>query len=133
MEESRFDLIITTLHIEDMHPLSFAKKAKKSGLNIPIVLLAHDNKELKYLLLNPEINVFDKVFIWQGDFRIIIAIVKFLEDKMNVEHDSKMVGVQNVIFIEDNIRYYSSFLPIIYTEMLSQSQRLNFGRNKSYS
>ena len=124
MEESRFDLIITTLHIEDMHPLSFAKQAKKSGLNIPIVLLAHDNKELKYLLLNPEINVFDKVFIWQGDFRIIIAMIKYLEDKLNVEHDSKIVGVQNVIFIEDNIRYYSSFLPIIYTEMLSQSQRL---------
>jgi CheY-like chemotaxis protein len=124
MEESRFDLIITTLHIEDMHPLSFAKLVKKSGLNIPVVLLAHDNKELKYLLLNPEINVFDKVFIWQGDFRIIIAMIKYLEDKMNVEHDSKIVGVQNVIFIEDNIRYYSSFLPIIYTEMLSQSQRL---------
>ena len=124
MEENRFDLIITTLHIEDMHPLSFAKQAKKTGLNIPIVLLAHDNKELKYLLLNPEINIFDKVFIWQGDFRIVIAMIKYLEDKMNVEHDSKIVGVQNVIFIEDNIRYYSSFLPIIYTEMLSQSQRL---------
>jgi CheY-like chemotaxis protein len=123
-EESRFDLIITTLHIEDMHPLNFAKQAKKSGLNVPIVLLAHDNKELKYLLLNPEINVFDKVFIWQGDFRIIIAMIKYFEDKLNVEHDSKIVGVQSVIFIEDNIRYYSSFLPIIYTEMLKQSQRL---------
>jgi CheY-like chemotaxis protein len=123
-EESRFDLIITTLHIEDMHPLNFVKQAKKSGLNIPIVLLAHDNKELKYLLLNPEINVFDKVFIWQGDFRIIIAMIKYFEDKLNVEHDSKIVGVQSVIFIEDNVRYYSSFLPIIYTEMLKQSQRL---------
>lgn len=123
-EESRFDLIITTLHIEDMHPLNFAKLVKKSGLNIPIILLAHDNKELKYLLVNPEINVFDKVFIWQGDFRIIISIIKFLEDRMNVEHDSKIVGVQNVIYIEDDIRYYSSLLPIIYTEMLKQSQRL---------
>ncbi|AFH48012.1 Response regulator [Ignavibacterium album JCM 16511] len=123
-EESRFDLIITTLHIEDMHPLNFAKLVKKAGLNIPIVLLAHDNKELKYLLINPEINVFDKVFIWQGDFRIIISIIKFLEDRMNVEHDSKIVGVQNVIYIEDDIRYYSSLLPIIYTEMLKQSQRL---------
>lgn len=123
-EENRFDLIVTTLHIEDMHPLNFAKLVKQSGLNIPIILLAHDNKELKYLLLNPEINVFDKVFIWQGDFRIIIAIIKFLEDRMNVEHDSKIVGVQNVIFIEDNVRYYSSLLPIIYTEMLKQSQRL---------
>jgi CheY-like chemotaxis protein len=123
-EENRFDLIITTLHIEDMHPLNFAKLVKKSGLNIPVILLAHDNKELKYLLLNPEVNVFDKVFIWQGDFRIIIAIIKFLEDRMNVEHDSKIVGVQNVIYIEDDVRYYSSLLPIIYTEMLKQSQRL---------
>ncbi len=123
-EEGRFDLIITTLHIEDMHPLNFAKLAKKSGLNIPIVLLAHDNKELKHILLNPEVALFDRVFIWQGDFRIIIAIVKYLEDKLNVEHDSRIVGVQNVIFIEDNLRYYSSFLPIIYTEMLKQSQRL---------
>lgn len=123
-EENRFDLIISTLHIEDMHPLNFAKLVKKSGLNIPVILLAHDNKELKYLLLNPEINLFDKVFIWQGDFRIIIAIIKFLEDRMNVEHDSKIVGVQNVIYIEDDIRYYSSLLPIIYTEMLKQSQRL---------
>jgi CheY-like chemotaxis protein len=123
-EENRFDLIITTLHIEDMSPLNFVKLAKKSGLNIPIVLLAHDNKELKYLLLNPEINVFDKVFIWQGDFRIIIAMIKYFEDKLNVEHDSKIVGVQSILFIEDNVRYYSSFLPIIYTEMLKQSQRL---------
>ena len=123
-EENRFDLIITTLHIEDMTPLNFAKQVRKSGLNIPIILLAHDNKELKYLLSNPEINVFDKVFIWQGDFRIIIAMIKYLEDKMNVEHDSMIVGVQSVIFIEDNVRNYSSFLPIIYTEMLKQSQRL---------
>ena len=123
-EEHRFDLIITTLHIEDMHALSFAKKVKKSGLNIPVVLLAHDNKELKYLLLNPEVEVFDKIFIWQGDFRIIIAMIKFFEDKMNVEHDTKIVGVQVIIFIEDNVRYYSSYLPIIYTEILNQSQRL---------
>lgn len=123
-EEKRFDLIITTLHIEDMHPINFATLVKESGLNIPVVLLAHDNKELKYLLLKPEITAFDKIFIWQGDFRIIIAIVKYLEDRMNVDHDSRIVGVQNIIFIEDNVKYYSSFLPVIYTEILNQSQRL---------
>ena len=123
-EEKRFDLIITTLHIEDMHPINFATMVKESGLNIPVVLLAHDNKEFKYLLLKPEIAAFDKIFIWQGDFRIIIAIVKYLEDKMNIDHDSRIVGVQNIIFIEDNVKYYSSFLPVIYTEILNQSQRL---------
>ena len=123
-EEKRFDLIITTLHIEDMHAINFAKLAKESGLNIPIILLAHDNLELNTLLINENTAVFDKIFVWQGDFRIIIAIIKYLEDRMNIEHDTKMVGVQVVIAIEDNLRYYSSFLPLIYTEILKQSQRL---------
>lgn len=123
-EETRFDLIITTLHIEDMHPIAFAKMVKESGLNTPVILLAHDNKELKYLLLSPDANVFDKIFIWQGDFRIIIAIIKYIEDKLNVDHDSRIVGVQNIIFIEDNVRYYSSLLPVVYTEILNQSQQL---------
>ena len=123
-EENRFDLIITTLHIEDMHAINFAKLVKDSGLNIPIVLLAHDNKELNQLLLHRDVSVFDKIFVWQGDFRIIIAIIKYLEDRLNVEHDTRIVGVQTVIVIEDNVRYYSSFLPLIYTEMLKQSQRL---------
>jgi CheY-like chemotaxis protein len=123
-EERRFDLIITTLHIEDMHAINFAKLVKDSNLNIPIILLAHDNLELNTLLINEDTSVFDKIFVWQGDFRIVIAIIKYLEDRMNVEHDTKMVGVQVVIAIEDNLRYYSSFLPLIYTEMLKQSQRL---------
>lgn len=123
-EEKRFDLIITTLHIEDMHATQLAKLIKESDLDIPVVLLAHDNKELKYLLLNKNTEAFDKIFVWQGDFRIIIAIIKYFEDRANVAHDTKIVGVQSIIVIEDNVRYYSSFLPIIYTETMKQSQRL---------
>ncbi len=123
-EERRFDLIVTTLHIDDMHAIDFARMVKESGLNIPIVLLAHDNRELKYLLMNHDTSVFTKVFIWQGDFRIIIAIIKFLEDRLNIEHDTHIVGVQTIIVIEDDVRQYSSILPIIYTEILKQSQRL---------
>jgi CheY-like chemotaxis protein len=123
-EEKRFDLIITTLHIDDMHAIDFAHLVKKSGLGIPIILLAHDNRELKYLITHQDTSVFDKIFIWQGDFRIIIAIIKYLEDQMNVQHDTSIVGVQTIIVVEDNIRYYSSFLPLIYTEILKQSQRL---------
>jgi CheY-like chemotaxis protein len=123
-EERRFDLIITTLHIDDMHAVTFARMVKESGINIPVVLLAHDNRELQYLLMSNTAAVFDKVFVWQGDFRIIIAIIKYLEDRMNVEHDARMVGVQTVIVVEDSVKYYSSILPIIYTEILKQSQRL---------
>ncbi len=123
-EEKRFDLIITTLHIEDMTALKFARLVRESGVEIPIVLLAYDNRELKDLLTHHDTSIFDRIFIWQGDFRLIIAIIKHIEDLRNVEHDTRIVGVQSIILIEDNIRYYSSFLPMIYSEILNQSQRL---------
>lgn len=123
-DEGRFDLIITTMHIENISALNFARLVKESGLKIPIVLLAHDNRELQSLLMRPESSLFETVFVWTGDFRILIGIIKCLEDRLNVKHDSKTVGVQSIIVIEDNVRYYSAFLPIIYTEILRQSQQL---------
>jgi CheY-like chemotaxis protein len=123
-EERHFDLIITTLHIDDMQAIDFARIVKQSDLDIPVVLLMHDTRELKQFMLTHDTSVFDKIFIWQGDFRIITAIIKYLEDRLNVEHDTQAVGVQSIIVIEDNVNYYSSFLPIIYTEILKQSQRL---------
>ncbi len=123
-EMKEFDLIITTQHIEDMHAGTLAKKIRSSGLNIPVVLLAYDNKELKELSQYTDISVFNQVFIWTGDFRIIIAIIKHLEDVMNVEHDSKLIGVQTIILIEDNVRFYSSYLPLLYNIILQQAQQL---------
>ncbi|MFQ5823001.1 MAG: PEP/pyruvate-binding domain-containing protein [bacterium] len=123
-KEKRFDLIITTLHIEDMPAHTFAKLVRQSRLDIPVVLLAYDNRELADLLLYQDTSVFDSVFIWQGDFRIIIAIIKHLEDRLNVDHDTLSVGLQSIILIEDNVQYYSSILPIIYMELFKQAQRL---------
>ncbi|MCF8242960.1 MAG: histidine kinase [Melioribacteraceae bacterium] len=123
-EERRFDLIIATQHIDDMHSIDFAKKARDAGLNIPIVLLGYDNREMSDLINHKEINIFDKVFIWQGDFRILIGMIKYLEDLHNIEADVNNVGVQVIILIEDSVRFYSSYLPIVYTEVLKQSQSL---------
>jgi CheY-like chemotaxis protein len=123
-EERRFDLIITTLHIEDMSVPTFAKRVREAGIDIPIVLLAFDNRELADLITHGAADVFDEVFIWNNDFRLLLAIVKHLEDKMNVEHDTNLVGVQSIIVVEDNVRFYSYFLPIIYMEVMRQSQRL---------
>ena len=123
-EEKRFDLIITSLHIEDMKATAFAKLAREGDLDVPIILLAYDNRELADLLLHREAGLFDRVFMWQGDFRLLIAIIKTLEDQLNVDHDTRIVGVQSIIFIEDNVRFYSTFLPVLYIEILKQAQRL---------
>lgn len=123
-EEKRFDLVIITLHTEDMHPVKFAKRVKELNIDAPVILLAFDNVELRELIIKHDTQIFDKVFLWQGDYRLIVGIIKFLEDKMNVEDDTKSIGVQSIIVIEDDIRNYSSFLPIIYTEVIKQSNRL---------
>lgn len=122
--ENRFDLVIITLHTEDMHPVKFAQKLKELNIESPVILLAFDNVELHDLIIKHDTHVFDKVFLWQGDYRLLIGMIKFLEDKLNVQHDTESIGVQSIIVIEDDIRNYSSFLPIIYTEVIKQSNRL---------
>ncbi|MFQ5512261.1 MAG: PEP/pyruvate-binding domain-containing protein [Candidatus Krumholzibacteriia bacterium] len=124
LEEKRFNLIITALHMEDMHALDFAEAVRKAGIDIPIVLLTYDSQALNDLMTQYDLSLFDKVFVWQGDFRIFLAIIKCIEDRLNVEHDTELVGVQSVILIEDNVRFYSSYLPIIYTELMRHSQSL---------
>ncbi len=123
-KDRRFDLILTTLHVEDMSAIELAKQVKASGIEIPIVLLTYDNRELQDLVAYSDTSVFDGIYVWQGDFRLLIGIIKQLEDKFNAEHDMQLVGVQAILLIEDNVSFYSSFLPILYTELLKQSQRL---------
>jgi CheY-like chemotaxis protein len=124
VNEQRFDLIIATLHIEDMNVIKFAKMAREAGVSAPIILLAYDNRERKELVANYDTSIFDRIFIWQGDYRLLLGIIKYVEDKMNVENDTHAVGVQSIILVEDNVSFYSSYLPIIYMEILNQSKRL---------
>jgi CheY-like chemotaxis protein len=119
-----FDLIITTLHIEDMHVIKFARMIRDAGIATPISLLAYDNKERKELATNYDTSVFENIFLWQGDYRLLIGIIKQLEDKLNVDNDTRVAGVQSIILVEDSVQFYSMYLPLIYTEILNQSQRL---------
>jgi len=124
LSDRRFNLIIVSLRLEDMTALEFAEKARKEGLGIPIVLLSHDYRSLNDMSGKHDLSVFDKIFVWQGDFRIFLAIIKCIEDRLNIGDDTALVGVQCIILIEDNVRFYSSYLPIIYTELMRHSQSL---------
>ena len=124
LPENHFDLIIATLHIEDMHIIKLAKKIREIGIKAPIVVLAYDNKERKELTVNYDTSILEKIFIWQGDYRLIMGIIKYVEDKMNVESDMEAVGVQSIIIVEDNVKFYSSYLPLVYNEIFKQSRRL---------
>ncbi len=123
-EQRRFNLIITSMHVGDMDALTLARRAADAGLDVPTVLLAYDSRELATFLGRHDVSDLAGVFLWQGDVTILLAIVKCLEDRLNVARDSALMGVQVIIVVEDNVRYYSSFLPAIYTELMQHSERL---------
>ncbi|MDD1756598.1 MAG: hypothetical protein LUQ39_07170, partial [Methanomassiliicoccales archaeon] len=122
--QSRFNLIVTAVNLGDMNASELAHKVKEAGLDIPVILLAYDGGELAEFMSQEDTSDIERIFLWQGDSRILLAITKYMEDKLNVAYDTGVAGVQVILLIEDNIRYYSSFLPMIYTEVINHSQSL---------
>jgi len=122
--QRRFNLIITSMHVGDMDALALAGAVKAAGLGIPVILLAYDSRELADLIARRDVSDLERIYLWQGDVRILLAIVKQVEDRMNVAHDTGEMGVQAILVIEDSVRQYSSFLPVIYSELMQHSHSL---------
>ncbi len=122
--QPRFNLIVTNLAVGEMNAAQLAREIRKSGLDVPVVVLAYDYREVKNFVARNPVTEIDRIFLWQGNARILIAIVKYIEDKRNAFHDTRAVGVPILLVVEDNIRYYSSILPVMYTELISQSRRV---------
>ena len=122
--QPRFNLIVTNLAVADMTAAELAREVKQAGLDVPVVVLAYDYRAIKNFISKNPLTDIERIFLWQGNARILIAIVKYIEDKRNVLHDTRAMGVPVLLVVEDNIRYYSSFLPVIYTELIKQSRRV---------
>jgi len=120
----QFNLIVTNLTVGESSAADLAREVRSAGLDVPVVVLGYDYREIKNFVARNPVTDIDRVFLWQGTARILIAIVKYIEDKRNVLHDTRAMGVPVLLVVEDNIRYYSSFLPVIYTELIKQSRRV---------
>lgn len=122
--QPRYNLIVTNVHLNDMDCLQLAAAVRAAKLDIPIAVLAFDHQEAQALLARRPLQGIEQVFLWQGNPRLLLAIVKYVEDKRNAEHDTLKMGVPVVLVVEDDVRYYSALLPEIYTALISQSRRI---------
>src|SRR6185503_12455287 len=115
-DRARYNLIIASATIGDVSALTLAKRLRASGIDTPVIALAYDMREVAQFAAEPGSppSPVERVFLWQGDVRLVPAIVKCVEDRRNVAHDAGALGVQAILVIEDNVRYYSAFLPTIY-------------------
>ncbi|NPE07936.1 MAG: hypothetical protein GNW80_06625 [Asgard group archaeon] len=123
LNSQQFDLVITMRRLGEMDAFSFGKNVKELQ-NIPVILLLTSVVEINYLPDKEKQFGIDRVFVWNGDSKIFVAIIKHLEDKLNVEKDTKTGDVRVFIFVEDSIRFYSLFLPELYSELMRQTHRL---------
>ncbi|MFO7615551.1 MAG: response regulator, partial [Bacteroidales bacterium] len=114
LQDEKIDLVVVMLSSEEMDTFSLAEKIKKKYANIPIVVLTPFSREVTLKLNDASKSVIDYIFSWLGNADLLLAIIKLIEDKMNVDHDIREVGVQAILLVEDSIRFYSSYLPNIY-------------------
>jgi hypothetical protein len=141
LQEEEFDLVITMRRLGGgFNPFSFGEKVKDINPTLPVILLLTHTASLTNLTDHAERegiqSGIDDIFLWNGDSAVFVAIIKLLEDKLNVEHDTNHGLVRVIIVIEDNIKYFSLFLPLIYGEIMTQTHRLiseGFVLNDYYS
>ena len=47
-------------------------------------------------------------FLWQGDMGLILALIKIVEDRLNIE-DIHKGHVRAILLVEDNVQFYSAY------------------------
>ncbi len=119
------DLIICMPGNADNDAFAVARDVKQSAPQIPCVVLTPFSHGITKRIENEDMSIFDYVFCWLGNTNLILSIIKLIEDKMNIEHDIKEAGVQMIMLVEDNIRFYSSVLPNLYNYILAQSKNFS--------
>ena len=116
-----FDLVITMYNVGSINVFDFSARMKEMAPDTPIVLLTSYSKEVWKKLQERDRSSIDYAFCWSGSTDLIIAIIKLLEDSMNAEQDILEGGVQCILLVEDSVRYYSTYLPLLYKLVLQQN------------
>ncbi|MFO7810762.1 MAG: PEP/pyruvate-binding domain-containing protein [Candidatus Delongbacteria bacterium] len=121
MKKKYFDLVITLHNSGSWDAFKINSELKKVFPNKAMVVLAPFSRKIMKLTDIDNNSSSDYIFSWLGDTSILVAIIKLIEDKMNIDDDISAAGVQVIILVEDSIRYYSSYLPVLYETLFQQT------------
>ena len=117
----RFDLIMMVYSAGGSDVWDFSAEAKSMQPDCPIVLLSSFSKEVYRRIDQQDKSNIDYLFNWNNSTDLIIAIIKLIEDSLNAEHDILQEGVRAILLVEDSVRYYSTYLPLLYKLVLQQN------------
>ena len=125
LKTTSIDLVICMPGNADNDAFAVARDVKRMAPKVPCVVLTPFSHGITKRIEHEDMSIFDYVFCWLGNTNLILSIIKLIEDKMNIEHDIKEAGVQMILLVEDNIRFYSSVLPNLYNYILAQSKNFS--------
>ena len=125
LKTTNIDLVICMPGTADNDAFAVAREVKSQQPDIPCVVLTPFSHGITKRMQDEDMSIFDYVFCWLGNTNLILSIIKLIEDRMNLEHDISEAGVQMILLVEDNIRFYSSILPNLYNYILAQSKRFS--------
>ncbi len=121
----RFDLVILMAGLDFVGPLALAKAMKEARPDIPVLLMVTNNSGLARVDLSaPALAAIDRVFVWNGYSKLFIGMIRHVEDLRNVEADTSTGMAKVILLIEDSVRYYSRYLPLLYQVVLRQTASL---------
>jgi len=149
LAKENFDLVIVLLRVSGSNIFPFINYVKTiPNKEIPILLLATSASELSMVDSRVDQNARIRSaidssahinetwkpnptdlwmwpFIWQGDVRLFVAMIKMVEDRLNVIQDITIEPeIKIILLVEDNVKFYSSYLPMLYTELVKQQQSI---------
>lgn len=124
LENNKINLVITWLDIGNYKTFETSKQIKEAFPNVPIAALSHYSSEIRSKLNKSKQKIVDFAFHWNGNVDIVLAIIKLTEDRMNAEKDINEIGVKAILLVEDSLRFYSRYIPLIYKVILKQTQFL---------
>jgi len=122
LESEPYDLLILISRAADPDSFAAANEIKNKYPDLPVMLLSHEAWPTQEGSSPPGHRQFDRTFIWTGNTDILLALIKGAEDLVNVAHDTRSAGIRVIIFVEDSPNYLSSLLPILYRELVIQTQ-----------
>ncbi len=124
LRSKHYDMVIIMAGVNKVISINIAEKIRKHFPYLPIYFLLNNNADISYFKQFKERNLLDHLFVWNGDSRIFLTMIKLLEDKINLENDTRLGDVRVILLVEDSPRYYSRYLPLLYNNVFKQIQRI---------
>jgi len=125
LQHKKFDMVIVMVGVEFSVPKELSLRIKELAPDIPITLLFNNNSTFSAFSERYQTYDYaDQAFVWNGDPTVFLAMIKLVEDRRNIDNDTRLGMVRVILLVEDSVRYYSRYLPVLYSEIMKQTRRL---------